>query len=590
VWFARVCPFWDGTAKKPRAEYLSQWREHMSDEEKSAFRQKVFSLQYPELPPANEGKDAGCAEQKVEAVPAPSVGGEPLLDIDEGYNVKSLLREFRKISESHSSRLAHPQQRCELYGKFVMLFRKGQVEKSEVSSDFLKPLRMSRNKLQEVLRMVQDKGVPLECPAAFRSGRAPNLQLTDREREDFLNYIDYSASCGRALSVQECLRALVFLKLEKDGLLKDDDCTTESALARSKASKLAARLSMLRAPPVVARALDNLQELLLSTSIMPKTDKKIIPSEARRVCCSDEKGFSSRADSAFKAVAGRGSHPTGAAPDISWDHVTLLTFLPLCGEPCIGVIIPTKRAHPDFQTAFPNSKIWANPSGSTTHESFCWMLQEYGKHAREVQKIPVALSEQYSAAGYKRCGLASGSRIDRDMLFVERADELFSAATAKDPAHATPALQVMQQVSPGKSKCQKSGCGQFVQSNWQLCPHCRTPNDKFKQEDFNIHKKGYRSGWRQNPQLQLPPDESLTPKQHAMLNQVDDLYKEMNRRAEKKDSDKATDTGEAAPVPGKACPVKASSAEAPLPEASKSDDEKEYDLNDPEQCIEWMVR
>ena len=147
---------------------------------------------------------------------------------------------------------------------------------------------------------------------------------------------------------------------------------------------------MLRAPPVVARALDNLQELLLSTSIMPKTDKKIIPSEARRVCCSDEKGFSSRADSAFKAVAGRGSHPTGAAPDISWDHVTLLSFLPLCGEPCIGVITPTKRAHPDFQTAFPNSKIWANPSGSTTHESFCWMLQEYGKRAREVQKIPAS--------------------------------------------------------------------------------------------------------------------------------------------------------------------------------------------------------
>ena len=191
--------------EQPRSLVQNIFHNGESDEEKSAFRQKVFSLQYPELPPPNEGKDAGCAEQKVEAVPAPSVGGEPLLDTDEGYNVKSLLREFRKISESHSSRLAHPQQRWELYGKFVLLLRKGQVEKSEVSSDFLKPLRMSRNKLQEVLRMVQDKGVPLECPAAFRSGRAPNLQLTDREREDFLNYIDYSASCGRALSVQECL-------------------------------------------------------------------------------------------------------------------------------------------------------------------------------------------------------------------------------------------------------------------------------------------------------------------------------------------------------------------------------------------------
>ena len=214
----------------------------------------------------------------------------------------------------------------------------------------------------------------------------------------------------------------MFLKLEKDGLLKDDDCTTESALARldslqeeydvestwrsfrewvqnkeekkrwlqAKHIKARSAIEHVACSPPLARALDNLQELLLSTSIMSKTDKKIIPSEARRVCCADEKGFSSRADSAFKAVAGRGSHPTGAAPDISWDHVTLLSFLPLCGEPCIGVITPTKRAHPDFQTAFPKSKIWANPSGSATHESFCWMLQEYGKRAREVQKIPAS--------------------------------------------------------------------------------------------------------------------------------------------------------------------------------------------------------
>ena len=158
--------------EQPRSLVQNIFHNGESDEEKSAFRQKVFSLQYPELPPPNEGKDAGCAEQKVEAVPAPSVGGEPLLDTDEGYNVKSLLREFRKISESHSSRLAHPQQRWELYGKFVLLLRKGQVEKSEVSSDFLKPLRMSRIKLQEALRMVQDKGVPLECPAQWTRSKS----------------------------------------------------------------------------------------------------------------------------------------------------------------------------------------------------------------------------------------------------------------------------------------------------------------------------------------------------------------------------------------------------------------------------------
>ena len=215
----------------------------------------------------------------------------------------------------------------------------------------------------------------------------------------------------------------MFLKLEKDGLLKDDDCTTESALARldslqeeydvestwrsfrewvqNKEEKKrwlqAKHIKARSAIEHVACSSSSLQELwtifkscCFQLRSCPRLTRRSFPLRLAESAAADEKGFSSRADSAFKAVAGRGSHPTGAAPDISWDHVTLLSFLPLCGEPCIGVITPTKRAHPDFQTAFPKSKIWANPSGSATHESFCWMLQEYGKRAREVQKIPAS--------------------------------------------------------------------------------------------------------------------------------------------------------------------------------------------------------
>ena len=92
-----------------------------------------------------------------------------------------LLDEFRDISESHESRLANDQARWELYEKIVLLLRRGSCSRKDLQSDHLKPLHVSRNKLSEVLRYVGQSDVPAVCPAPFRSGRSPELRLTETE-------------------------------------------------------------------------------------------------------------------------------------------------------------------------------------------------------------------------------------------------------------------------------------------------------------------------------------------------------------------------------------------------------------------------
>jgi hypothetical protein len=92
-----------------------------------------------------------------------------------------LLDEFQGISESHESRLANDQARWELYGKIVLLLRRGSCSRKDVQSDHLKPLHVSRNKLSEVLKYVGQGDVPAVCPAPFRSGRSPELRLTETD-------------------------------------------------------------------------------------------------------------------------------------------------------------------------------------------------------------------------------------------------------------------------------------------------------------------------------------------------------------------------------------------------------------------------
>lgn len=142
-----------------------------------------------------------------------------------------------------------------------------------------------------------------------------------------------------------------------------------------------------------------------------------------------------------------------------------------------------------------------------------------------------ALSAKVAQTSWARVGAIAGHRWDRDVLFVTRSAEIFSSQRGQpelDKVAASSALTALKQVSPSKTKCSNRECGQFLQENMRLCWNCGKENDNFDQKSFEIHKRGYRSGWQDNAQLKLS---ALSPAEEKMLSQVDDVMKEMSRRA-----------------------------------------------------------
>lgn len=120
------------------------------------------------------------------------------------YTKDSLVKEFKKISKTHDLRLQNGQGRWELYCKFILLLRRGDLKKVDVDSDKLEVLHLSRNKLSQILKFVQDGPLPVQCPPPFRTGRSPEIQLTQTERQALLDYITYMCRCGQALNVAQC--------------------------------------------------------------------------------------------------------------------------------------------------------------------------------------------------------------------------------------------------------------------------------------------------------------------------------------------------------------------------------------------------
>ena len=54
------------------------------------------------------------------------------------------------------------------------------------------------------------------------------------------------------------------------------------------------------------------------------------------------------------------------------------------------------------------------------------------------------------------------------------------------------------------------------------------------QTTFDVLKRGFRSGWQQNPAVEVPEVAAMTENEQRLLSQVDDIWHEMNRRANKK--------------------------------------------------------
>ena len=201
-----------------------------------------------------------------------------------------------------------------------------------------------------------------------------------------------------------------------------------------------------------------------------------------------------------------------------------------------------------------------------------------------------ALSPEMAKASWKRIGCESGMQWNRDMLLVNRAEEVFSArrdAPRLGDAAESSALTAFQRVSPSKTKCSKQGCGQFLDTSMRVCWNCAEPNASFDPDSFAIHKRGFRSGWKQNPEAKLKKVEA---KDEKILGQVTDLMKELKSRVRKQEAmeNPAKQAGEE-----KDTAMPAQEKQAALGEAvEKGDDveeeDPEWNLNDPADVLDML--
>ena len=144
---------------------------------------------------------------------------------------------------------------------------------------------------------------------------------------------------------------------------------------------------------VVGEAVASLQSLMKECGVMSEAGI-LLASEAGRLVCTDEKGFSQRSDVLTRAIVPHDLRGTACTvqPGVTWEHVTLTSFLPCCDSDSkygIGLVVPTSRVH----EAWPQSDsvlIRCNRSGSTNADIFAHFLEHaFAKKARE--QIPLDL-------------------------------------------------------------------------------------------------------------------------------------------------------------------------------------------------------
>ena len=140
-----------------------------------------------------------------------------------------------------------------------------------------------------------------------------------------------------------------------------------------------------------------------------------------------------------------------------------------------------------------------------------------------------SLGPRMAKVSWKRIGIEADQPLNRDMLFVNRASEIFSTVREKQqPQPQSAALSIFKEVSPKKAKCKGKGCGQLLSSTMKICFNCGLQNPDFDDKMHKVHQQGFRSGWKKSPQTDnVCDDKELTSAEKALLSQVDDLTKEL---------------------------------------------------------------
>ena len=197
--------------------------------------------------------------------------------------------------------------------------------------------------------------------------------------------------------------------------------------------------------------------------------------------------------------------------------------------------------------------------------------------------ISEALSPRLAQSSWKRVGCEPGKPWQRDTLLVARASEIFSSVrgcTFEGPK--APALNVLKAISPKKVKRKR---GQCLDTSMKNCWNCAVANEAFSAEQLNIVKRGWRSGWKGNPKLSLPDKATMSENQQALLNQVDDVFKLMQKSVKQRQDNLEAPKSNAVSAPSQAAAsaAPASSAAPDVKEATKeSDSDVEYDLDCPD--------
>lgn len=339
----------------------------MSQDERAAWKNRVNqkgdgaqTIQSDEVPP--------------EIVPEPSASESPGANSSGAsgiFDIQKIVDEYKEISATHASRMQHSERRFRMYKQLAQLVVQGVYSSCSAVSRCpkLACLSVDRHKLADVHCMLSTCGrVPDEVPPMFRTGRGRETQLTENQREELLQFIEYHAQCSMALSVADCKRAIIMLKLENAGILDniEDKAQAETRLDifchlwnidhtwdafRNWVQKtqhpdrwLAVRKLKNRVveevaactQAVVARCIKNLEKLLQEVGIQDNEGKVVAP---ERLFCTDEKGLSARADNVSHGVIAR--HQRGkasaAAATLNWEHITLTTFVPLSGRRLFGL-------------------------------------------------------------------------------------------------------------------------------------------------------------------------------------------------------------------------------------------------------------
>ena len=171
----------DKDAAKKQPEYLALWRQ-MSAEERESWRQAI-------APPTAAASTS----------PSPA---EPVVS---DKDVKSIVAKFRNVSKTHADRIAHPDDRWEMYVALAQLVQPGYYRSAHACSkaEELQPLFIDRQKLTRTIEIVHPKLPAPPCPPSFRSGRSAHWQLNLQEKEELLQYIRFFAAHAMPLSVAD---------------------------------------------------------------------------------------------------------------------------------------------------------------------------------------------------------------------------------------------------------------------------------------------------------------------------------------------------------------------------------------------------